>query len=211
MKKIIKQNINFLAVCLFEIIVGVLLLIDPTAFTSAVIVICGIALMAAGLYSSVRYFKEDAKIAALGQLLAIGLALLLFGAFCVFRSAWFLEKLHVLTVIYGVVILALSLCKVQIFIDMVRMKIGRWYLFLIDSILSVICSLVVFFNPFGEDALASLWIFTGVALLVLALLDIASQIIVKYKPEQNKDKEPEKEAEGKLVNTNESEPSGKTE
>ena len=49
MKKIIKQNANILFVCLFELVVGILLLINPDAFTSAVIVIAGIVLMAAGL------------------------------------------------------------------------------------------------------------------------------------------------------------------
>lgn len=184
MKKLLKQNVNFLAVCLLEIIVGVLLVIDAKSFTSAVIVIGGIALMAAGLYSSVRYFKEDAATAAQGQLLMIGLLLLLFGAFCVFKSGWFVDTLRIFTAIYGVVILALGFCKAQISIDMFRLKIKRWYLFFVSAILSVACSLVVFFNPFGEDALDKLWIFTGAALLVLALLDVVCMFLVKHKPKQ---------------------------
>ncbi len=177
--KALKRNINILAVCIFETIVGILLLINPDAFTSAVIVIAGIVLMAAGLYSSVRYFKEDPAKASVGQLLMMGLMLLLAGAFCVFRSNWFIETLPILTVIYGVVILAVGFCKVQVSIDMIRIKNKKWYLFAISAVLSVICALVVFANPFGDDSLASLWIFTGVALLVLAALDIASLILSK--------------------------------
>lgn len=189
MKKFLRQNVNFLAVCIFEIVFGVLLLIDPDAFTSAAIVISGVALMAAGLYSSVRYFKEDAEEAAKGQLLMIGLLLLLFGAFCVFRSAWFVETLPILTVIYGVVILSLGFCKAQMSIDLFRLKKRFWILFSLDAILTIASSLVVFLNPFGEDALGKLWIFTGIALLVLAALDIAFMIIIKHKPKDKKDPE----------------------
>lgn len=177
--KALKKNINIAAVCVFEILVGIFLLVDPDAFTSAVIVIAGIVLMAAGLYSSVKYFKEDAVKASSGQLLMTGLSLLLSGAFCVFRSGWFVKTLPIITVIYGVVILAVGFCKVQISIDTVRTKNPRWYVFGISAVLSVICALVVFTNPFGTDALASLWTFTGIALVVLAVLDVCGLVLSK--------------------------------
>ncbi len=179
MKGIVKQNINIIFVCLLEILIGVLLLVDANAFTAAVIVICGIALMAAGLYSSVKYFKESALVAASGQLLMIGLMLLLSGAFCVFRSTWFIETLPILTVIYGVITLAIGFCKVQVSVDSIRVGSRLWYLYGISALLSVVCALVVFANPFGEAALDSLWIFTGVSLLVLFALDVASLVCVK--------------------------------
>ena len=184
MKKFFKENVNFLAVCIFEIVFGVLLLINPEAFTSAVIIICGAAVMAAGLYATVRYFKEDAKEASEGQLLMIGLLLLLFGAFCIFRSAWFIETLPILTVIYGVVILALGFCKAQMSIDLFRLKKKFWFLFSLDAILTIASSLVVFLNPFGDGELGKLWIFTGIALLVLAAFDIAIMIVIKHKPKE---------------------------
>ena len=52
LKKVLKQNVNIIFVCLFELIVGILMLIDPDGFTSAVIIIGGIVLMGAGLYGT---------------------------------------------------------------------------------------------------------------------------------------------------------------
>ena len=193
MKNMIKQNINIIFVCILEILIGVLLLVDANAFTAAVIVICGIALMAAGLYSSVKYFKESALVAASGQLLMIGLMLLLSGAFCVFRANWFIETLPILTVIYGVVTLAIGFCKVQVSVDSIRAGSCLWFLYGISAVLSIVCSLVVFANPFGEDKLATLWIFTGISLLVLCALDIASLVCIKTlaKKAKKEEKAPE--------------------
>ena len=85
LKKLLKQNVNIIFVCLFELVVGILMLVDPDGFTSAVIIIGGIVLMGAGLYSSVRYFREEQTKAASGQLLMMGLVFIFAGAFCVFR------------------------------------------------------------------------------------------------------------------------------
>ena len=39
-----------------ELIVGILLLINPVEFASGIIVVCGIVLMICGLVSAIKYF-----------------------------------------------------------------------------------------------------------------------------------------------------------
>ena len=125
--KNLKENLNGILVCLFEIVVGILLLINPVGFTSGIITAVGIALMVIGLVCVVKYFRADARVAAVSQLLVKGLVALLGGAFCTFRSAWFVVTFPVLTILYGVAILITGLSKVQLTVDMIRLKNSKWF------------------------------------------------------------------------------------
>ena len=73
MKEKLKENLSGIIILLLEIAVGVLLLIDPVAFTSAIIIAIGLALLFYGVAAVLRYFGTDALAAAAGQGLAIGL------------------------------------------------------------------------------------------------------------------------------------------
>lgn len=48
-----------MVICLPEILVGVLLLIDPIGFTSGIIIMVGIALMLFGCVCVIRYFHTS--------------------------------------------------------------------------------------------------------------------------------------------------------
>ena len=121
----LKRSLYGTVMSLVELIVGILLLINPVGFTSGIIVACGIALMVCGLVSVIKYFRAEPEDAAVKRLLAKGLAELLAGAFCAFRSHWFVVTFPVLTLIYGVVILFAGLTKVQWTVDMLRQKRKR--------------------------------------------------------------------------------------
>ena len=84
--KILKENANSMILCLAEAIVGTLLLVNPAAFTTSIIMFAGIALMVIGLIDAVKYFQTEAAEAAASQQLARGLIALLAGAFCAFNS-----------------------------------------------------------------------------------------------------------------------------
>ena len=160
---------------LVELIVGILLLINPVGFTSGIIVACGIVLMVCGLVSAIKYFRAEPEDAAVKQLLAKGLAELLVGAFCAFHSHWFVVTFPVLTLIYGVVILFTGLTKVQWTVDMLRLKRKRWFLAMISAAVSVICGIVIITSPFSTTAV--LWMFTGISLVVEAVFDIMTAIL----------------------------------
>ena len=70
---VIKENINTIVICLCEILVGVLLLINPIGFTSGIIIMLGIVLLISGIISVIGYFRTDAAIAVHEQGLAIRL------------------------------------------------------------------------------------------------------------------------------------------
>lgn len=170
----LKRSLNGTVVSIIELIIGVLLLINPVGFTSGIITVFGIILMICGLVNVVKYFRSEPEEAAVKQLLAKGLAELLAGAFCAFHSYWFIATFPILTLIYGVVILFTGLAKIQWTVDMLRLKRKRWFLAMISAAVSVICGIVIITSPFSTTA--ALWMFTGIGLIVEAVFDIVAAI-----------------------------------
>ena len=120
--KIFRGSAADLALCILELAAGILLLLDPVKFTSTVIIGVGVVLIILGLIEVVNYFRTDAKSASLGQMLTKGLISLLAGAFCVVQWQWFLVTFPVLTMVYGTLILLRGISKIQLAIDMVRLR-----------------------------------------------------------------------------------------
>ena len=168
----IKRNASNILVCIFEVIVGILVLIDAVAFTSGIIIACGIVLLFMGLSSIIRYFRMEAEDAAISQQLLKGLVLVVIGLFCGLNSHWFLNTFPLLTMIYGTVILVAGLGKVQWTVDMLRMKKARWYLPAMSAIVSILCAVIILKNPFKSTTL--LWVLTGVSLIIEAMFDVVT-------------------------------------
>lgn len=171
----LKENFNGIIFCLFEVLVGVLLLINPVAFTAGIITVAGIILLIVGIISVFKYFKSDAMEAAIGQYLVKGLVALAAGLFCIFNSGWFIATFPILTIIYGVVVLVAGLGKIQIVVDMIRVKSKKWGFALVSAALSLICAYIILDNPFAS--VGALWMFTGVVLITEAIIDVVTMII----------------------------------
>lgn len=170
-----RVSLKNLIICLVEIIVGILLLLKPVGFTNAIIIAFGFILLLFGISSIVRYFKTEAAEAAVGQYLVKGLSALLSGSFCIFRSGWFLATFPILTIMYGIVMLAGGLWKIQLAADLIRLKKDRWYIAAVSAAVSIICAAVVLGNPFTSTA--ALWMFTGITLIVEAVIDLVAMIV----------------------------------
>lgn len=77
----INCNTGNLLTCIFEVLVGILLLINPVGFTSGIIIVFGIILTVTGVVSLFRYFRENPETAAQERGLAKGLIFIVFGLF----------------------------------------------------------------------------------------------------------------------------------
>lgn len=166
----LKRNLGSVAMSLAEGIVGILLLIDPVAFTSGIIVFFGIVLMLVGIVTIIKYFRTEPETAAYRQILVKGLLTLLGGAFCAFNAHWFIATFPVLTLVYGVVILIAGITKLQWTVDILRMKRSKWFWMAVSAVLSVLCGAVIITNPFSTTAI--LWMFIGISLIVDAVFDM---------------------------------------
>ncbi len=173
--KTVKQNGNTIILCIVEVVVGILLLINPVGLTAGIIIAAGIALMVDGLLNVIRYFRSSQEEAAAGLLLMRGLVALLAGAFCAFNPEWFIITFPVIAILYGVAVLIGGLGKVQITIDMLRAKNSKWWWGAISAVISIICAIVMINNPFSSTVV--LWWFTGISLIVEAVFDLITLVM----------------------------------
>ena len=170
----LKRNLSSMTMSVVELVIGILLLVNPIGFTSGIIIAFGIALMIMGISKTIKYFRTEPEEAAVSQILVKGLLMLLAGAFCAFKSHWFIATFPVLTLVYGVVILITGITKVQWTIDIIRMKRSKWFWAAISAAISIVCGVVIITSPFSTTAV--LWMFIGISLIVEAVFDMIGSI-----------------------------------
>ena len=126
--KFLKQNSVNLLISLCELIIGILLLIDPTGFSNGIIIAFGAACLAFGVVQIVFYWKKPLAEAISRFYLMKGLISISVGLFCICFSHWFLETFKLLSFLYGILLLISGFYKVQWSIDLLRQKEKRWWL-----------------------------------------------------------------------------------
>ncbi len=170
----VSRNAGNLIMCLAEIVIGVLLLIDPVGFTNTIIILLGVLLAIVGVKNIITYFRTDPETAVWQNSLASGLLLTGGGLFCIFKSEWFFAAFPLLTVFYGVLILLSGISKIQWAVDLLRSKQKYWFVALLGAILSIVFAVIILRNPFTSTA--ALWMFIGISLIVEAVADVLSFI-----------------------------------
>ncbi|MCM1123391.1 MAG: DUF308 domain-containing protein [Bacteroidales bacterium] len=170
-----RQTWSTLLLCITEAAVGVLLLIRPVSFTAAIIMVAGIALIASGIISIIRYFKSSPEVAVVSGLLIRGLVSVGAGAFCALNPQWFIATFPVIAVLYGIVVLIAGLGKVQLTVDLLRLKNRKWWWGAISAAVSILCAIVIISNPFSSTMV--MWWFTGISLIVEAVFDLLTMIM----------------------------------
>ena len=183
--KAIKQFLGGIILCLCEVAIGILLLVNPVGFTAGIITACGIVLILWGIGSIIGYFRKDAEEATTSQGMLKGLMLLLVGGFCALKNEWIIATFPLMTLVYGVVILISGLGKIQWTVDMLRAKDKKWFFAAISAAVSVICAVVILRSPFASTA--ALWIFTGVSLICEAILDMVTFLLSGRKNKENEE------------------------
>ena len=173
--KVLQKYLSGMVLSLFEIFVGILLLIDPFAFTSGIIMVLGAILMFVGLICVFKYFREDAAKASLEQNLFTALIALSLGGCCVLGNGFIVEISALLTFVYGAVILITGFSKIQKTIDLLRLKKTKWGFTATSAVVTVICAALILFNPFG--ATEWIWRFIGISLIVEALIDALAVLL----------------------------------
>lgn len=174
MKKKLSQ-VSGALLCLIELAVGILLLINPTGFLSIIILGLGVVLGVMGLVAGVKYFRTPAAEAAAEQGLLKGLLALGAGIFCMAKSGW-LAELDLLTKAVGLVIVIVGLGKVQRVIDRIRLK-KAWPVAAASAVITLAFGVILLTGAFGLD----FWTFAGIALLVEAVCDIADLVFAAIK------------------------------
>ncbi len=171
-KNFFRGKTGSLVLCILEIVVGVLLLINPIGFTSGIIIGAGVLMVLNGLLNGVRYFMSKPEIAAQKQLLFKGVVSVLAGAACIAKYDWFIAAFPLLTVIYAIAMLILAAFKLQKMADLKRINAPRWYMPGISAALAAVLAAVILINPFG--AVTAVWTFAAVSLIAEAIVEIVT-------------------------------------
>ena len=172
-----KMSSIILSVC--EICIGIILLVNPFAFTTGIIIALGVVLELIGIVSIVQYFRTVPEIAAVKHGLTRGCIEILAGLFCILKSGWFIATFPILTILYGIGTLIAGIAKVQWTVDKIRLKLKRWFWTAISAALTIICAVIILCNPFSSTAV--LWTFIAIILIVEAIIDLVAAIFSKDK------------------------------
>ena len=177
--KELKKNPGSGLILLLELLVGILLLIDPQKFTAAIVMIAGVILVGYGIWMMYRYFRAEAERAARHHNLSKGLICMAGGLFCILRAGWFTQVFQVLAVLYGLSVMLIGVVKIENTVSLIRFGSKRWYVAGLGALLTVIFALIILLNPF--KTMQVLWNFIGIVLIIEAVLDLVSLILTKEK------------------------------
>ncbi len=170
--KALKENFSTILIGIAELVVGILLLIDPSKFTEGIIIVLGLALNVLGVLAIIKYFRSKPEEAALGQQLFKGLMFISVGLFCVLNFSWFTTYREIMSLMYGAALFLIGLSKIQWASDIIRLKKGNCIYPALGAALSIILGIIIIANPFGEG----LTTFTAIALIAGGAYDFFSLI-----------------------------------
>lgn len=190
MKKL-TQNVGKPLIYLIELLVGILLLVNPDGFANGVLILAGSALIVLGAFSMIRYFRTKPTLEKMDYNLAVGLIEAAVGLFCVLRADW-ISNNSIMAILYGAGVLMIGFIKVQNAVDLLRLRIRFWQFAAINAVLTLIFAVVVLLNP-SDDFIK----FLAISLIVVAVLDIAALILSWQKPKEKEEaaEEPETDEE----------------
>ena len=183
MKKFLK-NANSGIICLIEIIVGILLLLDPHAFISYILIIAGAFIGISGVISLIKYFASKPEESEKGGLTS-ALVSLTIGAFLIIKNGIATEWITIITIVFGAAILYTGYQKLEKAVDKMRNK--QYFLVsLISALVTVIFAILIIFVIPDK----AIWLFIGISLVVEAAIDLADMIVGAIKA-KNADKKTE--------------------
>ena len=197
MKKFLK-NANSGIICLIEIIVGVLLLVDPHSFISYILIIAGAFIAVSGVISLIKYFVSKPDEAEKGGLSG-ALVSLSIGAFLIIKNNIATAWITVITIIFGAAILYTGYQKLEKAVEKMRNK--QYFLVsLISSLVTILFAVLIIFVIPDK----AIWLFIGISLIVEAAIDLADMIVGAIK-NKSADKEPVLEASAEETESSASE------
>ena len=162
----IKQNGSAIVAGLVELVIGILLFVDPVGFTSGILMAVGAVLFLCGVVSLIHYFNTEPVQAALEQNFSKGLVMILLGGFLVLRTETIIT-LFPFARLCGVAILVIGVVKLQQSVDLLRLKARFWFLAGVNALLAIVFAAIILSDP------PILWQLAAISLIVEAVLDIA--------------------------------------
>ncbi len=174
MKEMIRKIsvILFLAAC--ELLLGILLLINPIGLTTAVVIGLGVVLIALGIYNLIQYIRLPREEASQKWNLAQGAGFIALGIVAITQQPLVVQFLGTLTTLYGAITLALAFMKLQIMVDAFRVKKLNWHFMGISFLVATALAVLLITGVLAENVV---WILTGIFLVIMSIVDVVYYVL----------------------------------
>ena len=171
----VKFNWYTLAAGLLMLAAGVCVIVWPTEISSVLIYAAAGALAAFGAVRTVLYFvrKERTRPLSIGGL-SLGLTLLVIGALLLLRPNILRA---VLPSVLGCLLIFAGFGSLQTSVDLIRLKVTRWYIPLLFALAAIACGVVVLLNPFETSNV--LMVFLGAAMAAEGVMLLVSTFLFR--------------------------------
>ncbi|MEG1523771.1 MAG: DUF308 domain-containing protein [Clostridia bacterium] len=158
---------NNLIAAIVMIFIGIALFIWPGESSYVIVYIVAGLVSIAGLILTILYFARKAH-PAFGSL-SVGLTLLAIGILLLILPEILIK---ILPFMLGFSLIFSGFNSLQTAIELIRLKVQKWFIPLIFSVVSIICGVLALLNPF--NAAAVLMIFLGASLVADGIMLLVS-------------------------------------
>lgn len=170
-----KRLLPTLLMILFEVVIGILLLIDGERFTGVIFIIFGVLMLVLGLISLIRTLLAARGGNVISSFaLVMSIILITIGAFFTAASGSVIGVVGFIATIYGLILVISGVFKFADYLTLRAAGVGSGFA-IFSVIISIVLGILIAFNPFGTAQI--FWTVLGIMLIASAVLDIISLII----------------------------------
>ena len=171
---------------------GILLIVQSEATILVISYIIGALLIAVGVIAGINYIKNIKETTRNELDIIYTLVCVILGIIVINNPE---AIASIIPLVIGVIIVINSATKLEYSIELRKAENELWLSTLILSIIMLVCGIVLIFNPFKGAILLTRIV--GIFILVYAILDLVSTVIIKnsFKVVENATKEIIKDAE----------------
>ncbi len=182
MKAFFIEYIYNVILAVVELAIGVLLFFCPVELGKFLVIAVGLGISVFGAFRIKEYFKGELIKGKHIRGLTVGSLLITLGACLMIQSRTIHSTLPDMVVLYGALMFAASILKVELAIGMIRLKYGNVLWMLIDAVFSLLVSLLMTINVYAPTGVP--WVYAGASYIIAGVLDVTVMVIGEVKPKK---------------------------
>ncbi len=171
-RRVKAAKISYITLSVLLCVMGVLVMIFPEVSARIICYMLGGFMIAYGAIKLVGYFSRDIFSLAFQFDLAFGLLTAVMGAIMILKPN---VMISFAGTIFGIVMLADGLFKIQTAVDAKRFGLERWWLIAVMAGLSAVLAVLLIFDPFAGAA--AMMILFGICMLLEGAMNLSVAII----------------------------------
>ena len=158
---------GYIIMSVLFMVLGACLIIWPDCSMAVFCTAVGIMLIVYGLIKILGYFSRDIYCLAFQFDLAFGILLMAVGVILITRKNFAVDLIFS---VFGILILADALFKVQMSVDAKRFGLALWWQILLIALVTGVIGVLVFIRPF--EAAAMMMVLVGFSILLEGILNL---------------------------------------